>query len=64
MITTHGWILIFVAINIALTLWVLTNQIVNDGFTVNRWYARLRRQGNPYLDFPVIRAPTTKFPDF
>jgi len=61
---THIGILILVAINLILTIIVLINQTVNDGFTVNRWYARLRRQGNPYLDFPVIRAPTTKFPDF
>lgn len=62
------FILFFVIINILLTLVILILEIAelsrDEDFRVNRWYARLRRQGNPYFDFPVIRAPTVKFPNF
>ena len=61
------WLCWVVGINLLLTVVTLCLVIValnKNGFRVSRWYARLRRQGNPYLDFPVIRAPTTKFPNF
>ncbi len=62
----HDWLL---GLNLLLTIIILLRvfwlqNCDEEGFRVSRWYARLRRQGNPYLDFPVIRAPTTKFPNF
>lgn len=70
-----AWLPWVVGINLILTLAVLVIEIwehstpmmspeEEENFRVSRWYARLRRQGNPYLDFPIIRAPTVKFPDF
>lgn len=35
-----------------------------DRFSVERQYSVLHRQGNPMLDWDIIRSPSVKFPHF
>lgn len=59
----HTALFTLLLVNTVLIIYILV-LLSRNGFFIERPYRHLRRQGNPYLDFPVIRAPTTKFPNW